>query len=88
MNKFAFFGLVAAGFLTVSTAFAANDAKCTVAESEWVGKEAVTKKLEAEGWKVRKVKMEDGCYEAYALKNGERAEVFLNPKTLEIVRIK
>jgi hypothetical protein len=44
------------------------------------------KKLEAEGWKVRKVKDYNGCYEVYGIDAaGKKAEVFFNPKTFERV---
>ena len=43
-------------------------------------------KLEKDGWKVRQIKTEDGCYEAYAVNTkGQRMETFFNPKTLEAV---
>lgn len=88
MKKIALSSLFLIGLSVTTAAYASDDAKCSAPENEWQHKDAVTQKLEADGWKVRKVKVEDGCYEAYALKDGERAEVFLNPKTLEIVRIK
>ncbi len=34
--------------------------------------------LTAEGYEVAKIKIEDGMYEAYAKKDGQRYEVFLN----------
>ncbi|WP_417783819.1 PepSY domain-containing protein [Terasakiella pusilla] len=88
MKQIVLSGLLLVGLSISTAALASDDAKCMAPENEWQPKEAVTQKLEAEGWKVRKVKVEDGCYEAYALKGDERAEVFLNPKTLEVVRIK
>ncbi len=41
--------------------------------------------LTAEGYEVGKIKIEDGLYEAYAKKDGQRFEVFLDA-ALEIVR--
>ncbi len=39
-----------------------------------------------EGWRVRKVKVENGCYEVYGFDaKGERVEVFFDPKTFERV---
>ncbi len=44
------------------------------------------KKLEDEGWKVRKVKDYNGCYEVYGFDgSGKKAEAFFNPKTFERV---
>jgi hypothetical protein len=88
MKNLAVLSLCAYSLLFTNFALADSDGACHVDKNEWVSKEAVTKKLESEGWKVRKIKMEDGCFEAYALKGDERAEILLNPKTLEVVKIK
>lgn len=65
-------------------AFAAN--KCDVPTAEWQPREALEAKLKAEGWKVRSVKTESGCYEAYAIDaSGKKVEAYFNPKTLEPV---
>lgn len=87
LKKIVALGIFAVAVVFAQSAHAAGD-KCSVAKNEWVAKEAVVKKLEGEGWAVRKVKVEDGCYEAYAVKGEERAEVLVNPKTLEVVSIK
>ena len=44
-------------------------------------------KLTEQGYEVRKIKMEDGLYEAYVIKDGVRQELYLNPE-LEIVKKK
>lgn len=43
--------------------------------------------LTEQGYEVAKIKIEDGMYEAYARKDGERYEVFLNAD-FEIVKRK
>jgi hypothetical protein len=49
----------------------------------------VQAKAEGMGYKVRQVKIEDGCYEIYAIdKDGNRVEAYLNPVTAEIVKTK
>lgn len=49
-------------------------------------KEALQQKLEAEGWQIRQIKPEDGCYEVYAVKaDGSRLESEFNMATLEDV---
>ena len=59
---------------------------CDVPTDQWQPREALQKKLEAEGWTVKKIKTEDGCYEAYATNAaGEKMETFFNPKTFEAV---
>lgn len=49
--------------------------------SEWLPKETVLKSLVTEGYEIRKVEVEDGCYEVYALKEGKKLEIFVNPTT-------
>ncbi|MDT8327489.1 MAG: PepSY domain-containing protein [Roseovarius sp.] len=49
--------------------------------------EQITTKLAEDGYEVRKVKTEDGLYEAYALKNGEKFEIFMDAD-LNVVRTK
>jgi len=71
--------VVAAG-----AAFASE--KCNVPAAEWQPREALQAKLVAEGWQVRSIKDEDGCYEAYAIDaNGNKVEAYFDPKTLEPV---
>lgn len=41
--------------------------------------------LTEQGYEVRKIKMEDGLYEAYTIKDGKRAEIYLDAD-LNIVR--
>lgn len=68
------------------TAFAAD--KCQAGpKDQWQAKEALEKKLVAEGWKVKRMKVEDGCYEVYGFDaKGQKTESFFNPKTFEAVK--
>jgi hypothetical protein len=44
------------------------------------------RKLTGEGWKVRQVKVDNGCYEVYGFDDkGNRVEIYFNPKTFEKV---
>lgn len=70
------------GSLASGSAFAGN--KCNVPVGEWQPREALETKLKADGWQVRSVKTENGCYEAYAIDaDGNKVEAYFNPKTLE-----
>ncbi|QPC91206.1 PepSY domain-containing protein [Mesorhizobium sp. INR15] len=74
--------LLTGGF--AGSAFAAD--KCDVPADQWQPREALQKKLEGEGWKVRSIKSENGCYEAKAIDaKGKKLEAVFNPKTLETV---
>ena len=60
--------------LTAHTAQASDD-YCNVPKSEWQSMDALKEKLRAEGWDVRKIKEDDGCYEVYAIKaDGKKIE--------------
>lgn len=49
--------------------------------------DALRQKLESEGWEVRRVKQEDGCYEVYGFNaDGQRVEAYFDPATLNLVR--
>ncbi|MBO6826535.1 MAG: PepSY domain-containing protein [Sneathiella sp.] len=62
---------------------------CKVPTDEWQPKEALQEKLEGQGWKVSRIKVDDGCFEAYAKDaGGRRVEAYFNPKTLEVVKQK
>jgi hypothetical protein len=75
--------------LTVIAIAAAGPAlaegKCTnAATSKWQPKSALQSRLEADGFKVRQIKVEGGCYEVYATdKEGKRANMAYNAETLE-----
>lgn len=60
--------------------------KCDVPEADWQPQAALEAKLKADGWEVRSVKVEDGCYEAYAMDaDGNRVEAYFNPQTFDRV---
>lgn len=60
---------------------------CTTApQSQWLSEEALKTKAEAQGYKVRKVKIDDACGEVYVLdQNDNRIELFVDPTSGEIV---
>ena len=64
-------------------------ATCDSGEQEsWQKPEVLQAKLEADGWEVRRVKEDGGCYEVYAKNaSGERVEAYFHPVTLEPVPI-
>ncbi|BDW96445.1 hypothetical protein MACH10_21300 [Thalassospira tepidiphila] len=72
--------------LTAHTAQASDD-YCNVPKSEWQSMDALKEKLMAEGWDVRKIKEDEGCYEVYAVKaDGKKVEAYFNPATFELVK--
>ncbi|WP_343623391.1 PepSY domain-containing protein [Roseateles puraquae] len=73
--------------LTASTAFAHGNVSCpAVPQEEKQPQKELQKKLEGEGWKVRKVQNSNGCYEVYGVDDkGAKVEAFFNPKTFDRV---
>lgn len=60
---------------------------CHAPMDQWQPREALQQKLESEGMKVRRIKTENGCYEAYAIDaQGKRMESLYDPKTLALVK--
>ena len=57
-----------------------DDAKIDSAKAE-----QIKSQLTEQGYEVRKVETEDGMYEAYALKEGARYEIYLD-KDLNVVK--
>ena len=59
--------------------------KCTSApKSKWQPRSALESQLQADGYSVRQIKVEGGCYEVYATdKDGKRANMAFNAETLK-----
>ena len=55
---------------------------------KWQSQEKLTGMLKEKGWDVRKIKVDGGCYEVYALDDkGETIEAYFHPVTLERIPI-
>ena len=64
------------------------DEDCFVPMSDWQPREAVVRLAEEKGWTVRRIKIDDGCYEIDGKDQaGRRIEVTVHPATLEVLRI-
>jgi hypothetical protein len=82
--------IAATALVALALPAAASSKPCGNApQSQWMSNDDVQTKAKAMGYKVRQVKIEDGCYEIYALdKDGNRVEAYLNPVTAEVVKTK
>ncbi|MDR5829804.1 PepSY domain-containing protein [Caballeronia sp. LP006] len=67
-------------------AFAKAD--CTAhPKSEWIKESDAKAQLEAQGYKIRKFKIDGNCYEIYGHdKNGKKVEIYYDTKTLAVVK--
>lgn len=79
-----------AGLLVSAGSFATGLATCDSGPQEtWQPQAKLEKQLTDKGWQIRRIKIDGGCYEVYALnEKGERVEVYFHPKTLEVVPTK
>jgi hypothetical protein len=70
------------------SAFASDgEAHSTLPRSQWLTTAQITEKLAAQGYDVRKIKVEKGAYEVYAIdKDGRRVETYVDPVTGEPIR--
>jgi hypothetical protein len=72
--------------LSARAAFADDD--CFVPMSQWQPRGAVEELAAANGWTVRRIKIDDGCYEIDGRDRADRrVEVKVHPGTLQIVDI-
>lgn len=79
---------VAFALMGTGAAFADDD-RCFVPMADWQPSEALQQKLTADGWKVNRIKTDDGCYEVRGIDGqGRRVEASFNPKTFEVVKMK
>jgi len=85
--------LAAAAFaasFAVGTAHATGLATCDSGPPEkWQPQEKLQKMLVDRGWQIRRIKIDGGCYEVYAItEKGERVEAYFHPLTLAPVPTK
>lgn len=79
-------GLAGTAVLMAATSVATAAEICSVPRSAWKPQGALTQKLEGEGWKIRNLKVDSGCYEVYGTDgSGKARETHFNPQTLQPV---
>lgn len=80
------FVLAAAGAMALAGAPASATGKmtCNAPQKNWKTMGALQAKLTKEGWKVRKAKVDGGCYEVYGTDpEGRSVEAYFDPASLE-----
>ena len=64
------------------------DEDCVVPMTDWQPREAVMKLAAEQGWVLRRIRIDDGCYEVIGRDAAGRAiEVKVNPATLAVVEM-
>ena len=63
-----------------------SGAACTSEpQAKWMSEDAAKAKAGEAGYDVRDIKVENGCFEIYAMKAGERVQLVMNPVDGSIV---
>ncbi|HPG21787.1 MAG TPA: PepSY domain-containing protein [Amaricoccus sp.] len=77
------------GFLAGLPAGAAlADDDCFVPMAEWQPRDAVERLAEESGWTLRRIKIDDGCYEIEGSDaEGREIEVTVHPATLQVIEL-
>ena len=83
-TKLFFAALIA---LAASATHATGLATCDSGnQSTWQPQEKLEAMLKGRGWQIRRIKIDGGCYEVYAVnEKGERVEAYFHPVTLASV---
>ncbi len=80
---------VLATVISIATVPASAAMMCTDAPVEkWMSRDQVAKMFTEKGYDVRKVKREDNCLEVYAIKDGKKMEIYIDPVSGKIVKTK
>ena len=74
----------AALMAATSAAHATGAATCDSGAKEgWQAQEKLAAQLKEKGWQVRRIKVDGGCYEVYAVdEKGKRVEEYFHPVSL------
>ena len=77
----------AAVLMLAAPAFA-EDMKCNVPDqTTWMSQEDLTTMYVEQGYEVKNIKIDEGCYEIYGINDkGERVEIYVDPVTGEPVK--
>ena len=72
--------------LIATPALASDD--CAVPMTDWQPREAVVKLAAENGWELRRIRIDDGCYEVIGRDaEGRSIEVKLDPATLTVIEM-
>lgn len=75
-------------FVVLPCGAALADDDCFVPMADWQPRAAVVRLAEANGWTVRRIKIDDGCYEIKGTdRDGRRIEVTVHPGTLDVIEV-
>lgn len=65
------------------------DEECTDPIAQWQPREVLKTKLEQQGWMVKRIRIDDGCYEVRAIDaQGRRVKATYAPASLTLLKLK
>ncbi len=74
--------------LGLPAGMAVADDDCLVPMARWQPRAAVVRMAEAQGWTLRRIKIDDGCYKINGIDaRGRPFEVRVNPATLQVIGV-
>lgn len=77
--------LVISAVAWVFTGTALADVDCDDPVASWQPRDNLRQQLENNGWKVKRIRVDDGCYEVRGIdRNGNRFEAKFSPASLDI----
>lgn len=80
--------VLTAALIGLAAAPVLADDDCSIPMANWQPREAVRAMAEAKGWQLRRIKIDDGCYEIHALDaDGRLFEAKIDPQTLAVIEI-
>ena len=81
--------LIALGFgVFLVSGIAVADEDCEGPVSDWQPREKLKQQLEADGWEVYRIKVDDGCYEVKGKnEHGTLIEAEFEPSTFELMEL-
>jgi len=66
----------------------ADEDDCSVPMAQWQPREAVQRVAAEQGVTIRRIKIDDGCYQINGRDaSGRKVEIKVNPQTLEVIDI-
>lgn len=84
MKKLMILAAVTVASLAATPASATGKMTCKAPEASWKSMDALKAKLTAEGWAVRKAKVDGGCYEVYGTDpEGRSVEAYFDPASFK-----
>ena len=75
-------------FLLIAATGVQADEGCESPTGQWQSRDAVRQLAENHGWTVRRIKIDDGCYEIHGSDvSGKSFEARIDPVTLKVIAI-